>query len=502
MVSSTRIAGSRSDEGGDAGVEPGPYGKPPNAVYSRAGKEEVCSLSGEGPHILQSGEQQVDPSLTDEWACSDTHVLPSVVDVAIIGGGIVGCSAAYFLAREGLRVALFEKGRIAGEQSGRNWGWVRQQGRSPVELPLMMRSLRLWLELREELGDIGFMQGGSLYLAEDDVRLAELEEWLSVAREHGLDTRLLDSRQLAAVLRTDDRRWSGALHTASDARAEPSRAAPAMARAAQRRGAQVFSRCAVRGIDRAAGRIQGVITERGRVAASMVVCAGGAWTSSFCRSIGITFPQLTVLGTVARTAPTREILEGEAWCPAIAIRRRADGGYTVAHGGSFLHSLTPSTLRYALKFWPAFMADHHSIRLRLGVGFFDALRTPASWTMDEVSPFERQRMLHPEPEGHVLRQMRAALERWFPEIAPARFVETWGGMIESSPDVLPVISRVDGCEGFLVASGFSGHGFGIGPGAGRLIAEMVRRVADPGEVRAFRLQRFFDGSPIRPGPSI
>jgi len=448
------------------------------------------------------GERQVDPSLTDEWAWSAARVLPSVVDVAIIGGGIVGCSAAYFLARAGLRVALFEKGRVAGEQSGRNWGWVRQQGRSPVELPLMMRSLRLWLELRDELGDIGFTQGGSLYLARDDTELAELEGWLSVAREHGLDTRLLDSQQLASVLRSDERRWSGALHTASDARAEPGRAAPAIARAAQRRGAQIFSHCAVRGIDRAGGRIQGVMTERGRVAASMVICAGGAWTSAFCRSIGITFPQLAVLGTVARTAPTREILAGVAWCPAIAIRRRADGGYTVAHGGSFLHSMTPSTLRYARKFWPSFRQDRHSIRVRLDGGFFDALRTPSSWTMDEVSPFERQRMLHPEPERDVLRQLRAALQRWFPEIAPADFVESWGGMIESSPDVLPVISQVDGCEGFLVASGFSGHGFGIGPGAGKLIAEMVQGVADRNEVRGFRLQRFFDGSPLRPGPSL
>jgi glycine/D-amino acid oxidase-like deaminating enzyme len=449
-----------------------------------------------------SGEQQVDPSLNDEWTWSDARALPGVVDVAVIGGGIVGCSAAYFLAREGLRVAVFEKGRVAGEQSGRNWGWVRQQGRSPVELPLMMRSLRLWLELREELGDIGFRQGGSLYLAEDDTQLAELEGWLSVARQHALDTRLLDAPELAKVLRTDDRRWRGALHTASDARAEPSRATAAFARAAQRRGAQIFSHCAVRGIDRSAGRIQGVITERGRVAASMVVCAGGAWTGSFCRSMGIAFPQLTVLGTVARSAPTREILEGEAWCPDIAIRRRADGGYTVAHGGSFLHSLTPDTLRYARKFWPAFLQGHDSIRVRSGFGFFEALRTPSKWAMDEVSPFERQRMLHPEPERQVIDQMRAALERHFPEIASAAFVETWGGIIEASPDVLPVISHIDGHDGFLVASGFSGHGFGIGPGAGRLIADMVRGVADRDEVRSFRLQRFFDGSPICPGPAI
>jgi len=449
-----------------------------------------------------SGEQQVDPSLTDEWAWSDDRALPGVVDVVVVGGGIVGCSAAYFLAREGLRVAVFEKGRIAGEQSGRNWGWVRQQGRSPVELPLMMRSLRLWLELREEWGDIGFTQGGSLYLAEDEAQLAGLEQWLSVAREHGLDTKILDGQALAAVLRTDGRRWSGALHTASDARAEPGRAAPAIARAARRRGAQIFSHCAVRGVDRAGGRVQGVITERGRVAASMVVCAGGAWTGSFCRSMGIDFPQMTVLGTVARTAPAREILDGEAWCPAIAIRRRADGGYTVAHGGSFLHSLSPDSFRYARKFWPAFLQGHDSIRVRLGASFFEALRLPSTWAMNEVSPFERQRMLHPEPESRVLGQMRTALERYFPEIAPAAFVETWGGIIEASPDVLPVISQVEGHEGFLVASGFSGHGFGIGPGAGRLIADMIRGVANRDAVQSFRLQRFFDGSPIRPGPAI
>ena len=145
-----------------------------------------------------------------------------------------------------------------------------------------------------------WLQAGWIALSRRRRRAAqELEEWLGVAREHGLDTRLRCARP-SAVLRTDERRWRGALHTASDARAEPSRAAPAIARAAQRRGAQIFSHCAVRGIDRAAGRIQGVITERGRVAASLVVCAGGAWTGSFCRSMGIAFPQLNVLGTVAR----------------------------------------------------------------------------------------------------------------------------------------------------------------------------------------------------------
>jgi glycine/D-amino acid oxidase-like deaminating enzyme len=450
-----------------------------------------------------NGEQQVDRDGADgfAWHAAD-RPLPRAVDVAIIGGGIVGCSAAYYLARCGVSVALFEKGRVAGEQSGRNWGWVRQQGRSPVELPLMIESLQLWKQLSVDLGeDTGFRQGGTLYLAESAAHLAQLGEWLAVARDHDLDTRLLAPAGLAAILEGGGR-FAGALYTASDGRAEPNRAAPAIARGAERNGAGIFSHCAVRGIERAAGAVCSIVTEHGVVAARAVVCAGGAWTHLFCRSLGITVPQLTVLGTVARTAPAKRVLEGQAWSPRIAIRRRADGGYTVAHGHSFLHPLTPATFRFALKFLPALRQGYDSMRLGFGREFFHALSLPRRWDLDAPSPFERERVLDPAPEPMVLAEMQDALRQWHPEIADAPFVEAWGGMIETSPDVLPIISAVDGLAGFYVATGFSGHGFGIGPGAGRLVADMVSGVADPAVLLAFRLSRFFDGSPIRPGPAI
>ena len=449
------------------------------------------------------GESQVVGTDTDAFGWdAERNPLPQAVDVAIIGGGIVGCSAAYYLARAGVSVAVFEKGRIAGEQSGRNWGWVRQQGRSPVELPLMIQSLRLWQSLPAELGeDVGLRQGGSLYLAEDSAQLETLSEWLPVAREHGLDTRLLVDRELDRVL-TTGAQWTGALYTASDSRAEPGRATPAIARGARRAGAAVLTRTAVRGIETAGGRIAGVVTEHGRVAARAVVCAAGAWTRLFCSSVGVAVPQLPVLGTVARTAPARQLLEGQAWSPSVAIRRRADGGYTVAHGGSSLHSLVPASFRWFTKFLPALRQGHDSLRLGIGGDFFRALATPSRWALDAKSPFERERVLGPKPEAKVLDQMREALLRWHPGIADAPFVETWGGMMEASPDVLPIISPVDGIAGFLVATGFSGHGFGIGPGAGRLVADLVTGRADAGAAAGFRLGRFFDGSPIRPGPAI
>ena len=451
-----------------------------------------------------SGEQQIPATATDEWAWDATgNPNPRSADVIIIGGGIVGCSAAYFLARNGVSVALFEKGRIAGEQSGRNWVWVRQQGRSPIELPLMIRSLRLWRELQQDLGeDTGFRQGGSLYLAENTAQIAELGEWLTTARAHDLDTRLLSDHELAGILKSATMRWAGALYTASDARAEPGRAAPAIARGARRAGAHIVSQCAVRGIERAAGRVRAVVTEHGTVTANSVVCAGGAWSRLFCGSLGITVPQLAVLGTVARTAPAARILEGQAWSPRVAIRRRADGGYTVAHGSSHLHALTPTTLRFAAKFFPALRQGYQSLRLRLGREFFKALAEPGHWDLDAPSPFERERVLNPAPEPRVLRQMREGIRTCFPELADAPFVESWGGMIETSPDILPIICGVDGFEGFYIATGFSGHGFGIGPGAGQLVADMVRGEANPAELGAFRLSRFFDGSPICPGPAL
>jgi glycine/D-amino acid oxidase-like deaminating enzyme len=449
------------------------------------------------------GEPQIHAGSTDEFAWDATgNALPPTVDVAIIGGGIVGCSAAYYLARAGVSVAVFEKGRIGGEQSGRNWGWVRQQCRSPVELPLMMQSLELWKALSSELGeDIGFHQGGTTYLAEDEAQLAGLAEWLAVAKAHGLDTRVLARAELAGVISVGER-FAGALHTPSDGRAEPSRAARAIARGARKAGAAVASRTAVRGLDLAAGRVAGVVTERGRVTARAVVCAGGAWTRLFCGSLGIDVPQLPVLNTVARMAPGPKLLEGQAWSPAVAIRRRADGGYTVAHGHHSRHSIVPASFRYAFKYLPAFRASPESVSLGFGADFFRALATPSRWRLDAPSPFERERVLNPKPEVRIVRAMRSAIERWMPELAACPFVETWGGMIEASPDVLPIIAPAESIPGFYIATGFSGHGFGIGPGAGKLVAGMVSGTADPAALAGFRLSRFFDGSPIVPGPAI
>ena len=123
-------------------------------------------------------------------------------DVVVVGAGIVGCATAYYLARRGVRVTVVERGAVAGEQSRKNWGFVRQQGRDPLEVPLVMETNRIWRGLERELdADIEWIQGGNLALATDEARMARFEAWLLVAHEFGLETRLLHGRDLGAVRR-------------------------------------------------------------------------------------------------------------------------------------------------------------------------------------------------------------------------------------------------------------------------------------------------------------
>lgn len=429
--------------------------------------------------------------------------LPKSADVVIIGGGIVGVSTAWFLARQGISVALCEKGHIAGEQSGRNWGWVRQQGRDPRELPMMIESMRIFEQLESDLGeDVGFTQGGCFFTADTDKEIDGFHDWIETASEYELDTRVIEPKELSQLVTGTTPKWKGALYTGSDGRAEPHKTAPAIARAAKRSGAKIHVSCAVRGIETSGGKVSAVVTEHGSIRTATVLCAGGAWTSTFCRSIGISVPQLRVRGTVARTEPGASVLNGNLFDRRIGIRLRDDGGYTVAHGSVLDHGITPSTFRYAFKFLPALRNEFKVLRLRFGKDFFDELRLPKRWNLDAESPFEKIRVLNPAPSQRVLKGIRRNLDTVFPQLSGIRFVEAWAGMVETSPDVVPIIGEVGDISGFHIATGFSGHGFGIGPGAGKALAAMLTGADNPIDLSAFKLQRFFDGSPIRPMSTI
>jgi glycine/D-amino acid oxidase-like deaminating enzyme len=420
--------------------------------------------------------------------------LPSSADVVIIGAGIVGTSAAYYLAKNGHSVVLCEKGRVAGEQSSRNWGFVRQQGRDPAEIPAIIESLRLWRGLAEEIGeDLGFKQTGVYYLADTEEQVAGYEAWLEHAKQYQIDSRLMSRGDIEERLPNANGQWIAALHTPSDGRAEPTLATPALARAAERHGATVAANCAVRGMETEAGRVSGVVTELGLVRTNTVLCAAGAWSSLFCARHGIVLPQLKTRSSVFRTGPAPLITEHAIWSKDVAFRRRKDGGYTVAPGAASEAPIVPDTLRWMKKFMPAFMAERKRLRLRLDHRFYTELMTPRRWNLDGPSPFEETRVNDPAPSRSILAETSANLRRLFPELKDVEIVESWAGLIDVMPDAVPVIAPVAALPGFHLATGFSGHGFGLGPGAGKLAAEMVTGAPTTVDMTPFRLERFFGG---------
>ncbi len=430
------------------------------------------------------------------------RTMPSQTRVVIVGGGIIGVCTAFFLAQKGIPVVLCEKGHIAGEQSSRNWGWCRKMGRDPREIPLAIEALRLWAEMNTLTGaETGFRRTGIVYLCREPKDLEKREAWLEqAARPYQLDSRLLTRDQMARVLPGLAGTWAGALFTPSDGRAEPTRAAPAIARAAQRLGATILTNCAVRGVETSGGRITGVITENGRIACDNVVLAGGVWSRLFCANMDLRLPQLKVLSSVMRTEPLQGGPETAASGGGFALRKRLDGGYTIASWTANVVDIVPDSFRFMRDFMPALRQQRDSLRMRIGGKFIEEMTQPHHWTLDATTPFERVRTLDPAPHGPMLDDARAKLIEAFPVFHGMREAERWGGAIDVTPDAVPVISPVETVPGFFIATGFTGHGFGIAPGAGRLMAELVTGETPVVDPAPFRYSRFTDGSRPRPSP--
>lgn len=417
--------------------------------------------------------------------------LPEAVDVTIIGGGIIGVMTAWELTRRGQKVLLCEKGRVAGEQSSRNWGWVRQQGRDYAELPIMMESLHIWKSLDSRLREqIGFRQGGITYLAPNAAKLRQHESWLEGARSYGVDTRLLSAREVQTML-PNAAGWLGGITTPSDAMAEPFLAVPALARAACEDGVIIRENCAVRTLEITGGQLQGVITEKGKVQCDRVVVAAGAWSSLLLAAHGIRVPQLSVRSSVMRTEPMAEFSSGAAGDSRFSFLRRADGGCTITPWDIHDFFIGPAAFRNFFTYLPMLWQEFASTRFRLAAPrtYPDAWQTARHWQPDEETPFEQCRILDPKPNQKALERALTQFAEAFPQIGRPKIRQSWAGMIDTMPDVLPIVDHTR-ISGLTVATGMSGHGFGIGPGMGRVVADLVDDRKPAHAMEAFALTRF------------
>lgn len=365
-------------------------------------------------------------------------------------------------------------------------------GRDRAELPLAIESLNIWREFESRWGiNAGFRQTGIVYTFRSGENEEGLAAWADAANDYQLPIKRLTKSQLQELMPGVAPDFDVAFHTANDGRGEPGMAVPAIARAAQDRGVALLEDCAVRTVETEAGHVSAVVTERGVIRCSSVVVAGGVWSRLFLGNLGITFPQLKILGTAFRVETDADLPQMPVGGSDFAFRKREDGGYTLSRRNASLAIITPDSFRFFSDFLPSLRTSWRELRLRVGGQFLTELTMPRRWAADKATPFERFRMLDPAPKQGLNKEGLTNTIRAFPAFGEARVTHQWAGLIDTTPDAVPAIDAVPEMPGLFISSGYSGHGFGIGPGAGRLTADIVagdRPIVDPTPFRLARLR--------------
>ena len=417
--------------------------------------------------------------------------LPLATTVVVIGGGIVGLTAALALAERNIPVVLLEKGRLAGEQSSRNLGWVRKTSRMADDIPLALAADRLWAAMPERTGqDVGYRQAGIMFVGRTDAQMAMHEGWLKSVEHLGLDSQLLTAQQIAARVPGGRGNWAGGIYTPSDGRAEPTLASSAIARAAIAKGVTIVENCAVRTLSLAGGNVSGVVTEKGEIRCEQVLLAGGLWSRRFLGNLGVSLPTLPLICSVLRTTPMEGPTDIAVGAPDFSFRKHHDGGFIITQRGALDASLTLDHLLISSRYLQQLRTQRSFLRISVGKNFVRDLALPRRWKAHGRSPFEQVRTLDPQVNPVLNQEAMTNLRAAWPAFEKAVIADAWAGAIDVTPDSNPVIGRVATIPGLTLATGFSGHGFGTSPAAGQLAADLVSAAAPIIDPHPYRFERF------------
>ncbi len=351
------------------------------------------------------------------------------VEIAIIGGGIIGNSIAYHLARQGRQVLVIEQSSIASTPAA-SWasaGGVRRQGRHPAEAKLASEAIERWKTLEQELeADLHYRRGGNLLLAESDAEAEQLAAFVQQQHAMGFaDVRLLARSEVHALVAGFNDRVVAGSYSPADGQADPPRTTRAFANAAGRHGATYWTGTSVLALLSDNGRVTGVRTERGEVSAQHVVLAAGAWSDELALTISLRLPIRTyalqmLFSTAASSVTLQPVLS--AVSRHLSLKQLNDGAFLI--GGGWLGDATPDRRAYTMR--------EASIE--------------ASWT--------------------------TACEL-LPAVGKQQIARSWCGLEAESLDQIPFIGPAPGLAGLTIVAGFSGHGFALAPAVGRAVADQI-----------------------------
>lgn len=385
---------------------------------------------------------------------SPLHAPPLHADVLIVGGGIMGASAAFFLRQRGKSVILVERGLIGQQASGTNFGNVRRQGRFLPQLPLANRARAIWGRLNELIGeDAEFLPSGHLRVAYTEEMTARMAQYAEDARPYGLDLEILTGNRLRdrfPFLGPEIRAGSFA---PVDGHANPRLAAPAFGRAAKRAGATIVERTEILAVEQEAGRFRATATDGRVFTGEQMLITAGAWGSKLSRQFGEPVPLAVHGPQMSVTEPIPYALEPVMGVSTDLLKevvyfRQVKRGNVVIGGGG---------------------------------------RGPASNDTNRATVL---------PEN-TLSQL-GQITRVIPALKRLNIIRVWSGIESYTPDDIPVMGPSAKVSGLYYAFGFCGHGFQIGPGVGDVMAELMATGATTTPIEPFAIHRFAGYRPDQP----
>lgn len=411
---------------------------------------------------------------------------PKSVDVLVIGGGITGCAAAYYLSRMGVTVAVVERKEVASGQSSRACGFVRQQGRHPHETAFAHLGNQLWKDLNTELGmKGGFVAGGMLTIAETSDDLDRMRRAHNAVSDSQISTHHVSQADIARLIPSLRGEWRGGLFTPEDGQAEPEEVTYAFARAAERHGAIICTQTTAKSFEGRNGRVHLVNTTAGTIRADVVLIAAGMGSPHLLRMLACDLPILSVRSSVAETEPIDRITDATVWAPKFSFRQTRSGSIHICNGyrgpaGDF--DVCLDALRFGWKFLPILRTKHKCLNIRISPLF-------SKFFNHGVAP----EFHDPCPNNYTIEHNARHFVLAFPHTRDIRIIRRWAGEVDITPDKLPIIDRLPSFSNVIIATGLSGHGFALGPALGLVLSKMIAGERPPIDVHPFRLGRFRDG---------